>query len=49
MSGDTHYQLLVHKLCPWAERAMLVASYKGILDEMNITECDLVNKPDILV
>lgn len=42
---DLH--LLIHKLCPFAVRALLVVSYKNL--NIRMTECDLGEKPELLV
>ncbi|CAG9314097.1 unnamed protein product [Blepharisma stoltei] len=40
-------QLIIHYLCPYAQRALYALAYKGI--QCEITEADLVDKPSFLL
>lgn len=44
--AEVSLNLLVHLMCPFAERAALVASYKGLSNI--VTQISMANKPEIL-
>lgn len=41
------HTLLVHKMCPFAQRSLLVAAYKNL--QIKIEEVSLIDKPKILL
>ncbi|CAG9329553.1 unnamed protein product [Blepharisma stoltei] len=46
-SNPERMQLIIHYLCPYAQRALYALAYKGI--QCEITEADLVNKLSFLL